>query len=61
MAREDATVSPFVLFDWNVKTTLKEISTALQSLCSLPTEKHIKMSGDAKQICDEKRPGASQG
>lgn len=52
-ARKDATVMPFVLFDWNVKTTLKEISTALQSLCSLPTAKHIKMNGDAKQICVE--------
>lgn len=52
-ARKDATVAPFVLFDWNVKATLKEISTALQSLCSLPTAKHIKMNGDAKQICVE--------
>jgi len=28
-AGEDATVTTFVLFDWNVKTTIKEMSTAL--------------------------------
>lgn len=43
-AREDATITPFVVFHWNTKITLKEMSAALPSPCSLPTEKCINVN-----------------
>lgn len=59
-AREDAMITPFVVFHWNIKITLKEMSVALPSPCSLPTEKCINVNRNIKHICAEKRPGARQ-